>query len=308
MPIEVQCPRCAARLHVPDEAAGAQAKCPHCQEVFRVDGVEEATAVAPPTPPPVTPANDPYAGLAETTNPYADPPKSSQPDNPYAPPETDDTYEVATQLGRVDPGMALQLSWDLLKANLPILVTTHGAFLLIQLVFQLISSVAEQNGQPFAVMAIALGSTAAQWFLTIGLIIVTLQVARGQQPEFGVMFSGGPWFARVAVANLLFGLMVGLGFVLFIVPGIYLALRFWPFQYFIIDRDCSISESFSLAGQFTEGNKMSCFALGCIGVVVFLAGLLMLCVGLFFAYPVIMMMWTVAYLMMTRQPIQRPTA
>jgi hypothetical protein len=210
------------------------------------------------------------------------------------------------QLGRVEPGMALQMSWELLKTNLPLLLTTHGTFLLIQLAFSSMSNIAEQNGQTGAVMAITLTSTLLQWFMTIGLIIVTLAIARGQQSEFGAMFSGNRWFLRVVLANILFGLMVGFGLLLFIIPGIYLALRFWPTHYFIVDRDCDVMEAFNLAGEYTEGNKMSCFGMAGLTFVVMLAGLLMFCVGIFFAYPIVSMMWTIAYLMMTRQPIQRP--
>ena len=135
---------------------------------------------------------------------------------------------------------------------------------------------------------------------------MTLGVARGQRVEFGALFAGGPWFWRVVLCNILYGLMVLLGCIAFIIPGIYLAVRFWPATYFIVDRDCDVMQSFSLAGEHMEGNKLACIGVFFMGFLVAALGMLLFCVGFIFAYPVITTMSTIAYLMMTRQPIARP--
>jgi hypothetical protein len=308
--IEVVCPRCTARLQVPEEAAEAQAKCPHCHEVFDVNNAFPST---PANALPVTEYRRPESGA----NPYPETRDDPIPDsnNPYAAPLSAFEQEQLTgigvqqaplQLGRVDPGKTFQLAWELLKANLPILVLTHLAFFMISFAIQLPHEVAQRNEMQQVSAVIYMVGTAFQWFLTIGLMLITIRVARAQPVEFGLLFAGAPWFIRFAIANVLFAFMVLVGLIAFIVPGIYLALRFWTVGYFIVERDCSVMEAFSLAGQFSEGNKASFIVVFAITIGVGIAGALMFCVGLIFAYPLIMMMWTITYMMMTRQPIHQP--
>ena len=73
---------------------------------------------------------------------------------------------------------------------------------------------------------------------------MNLAVARGAPAEMGMLFSGGPYFFRVLGAAILFWTLVIVGLALFIVPGIYVLLTYWPYKYFLVDTDCSVSESF----------------------------------------------------------------
>lgn len=318
MAIEVVCTQCNAKLQVPDEAAGAQAKCPHCEAVFEIDAAgAPADGMAPPhVPDSSAPPVPPPADLGATT-PYGDPnlhfDSPSDPQNPYAAPSSAaaplSQSEVAKgplELGRLDPGMCLQLAWDLFKSNIPLLLTTHLTFLVISILIQVVTDNLQDNGAAVAVLTIF--GTAVNWFLTIGIIKVTLDVARGKSVEYMEMFSGGPLFVRVVIVNILYGLMVMFGLLLFIVPGIYLAMKFWPAQYFVIDRDMEVMDAFRAAGEFTNGNKGQSLLLSLLSAAVSIVGFLALCVGFIVAYPIITLMWSVGFMMITRQPIARPQA
>lgn len=317
MAIEVVCTQCNAKLHVPDEAAGAQAKCPHCEAVFDIDAavapVDDAGPRQAPEawPPPVPPSVDlgattPY----DSANPYSDEPIDSQ--NPYAAPNSAAATSInhselgksPLELGRLDPAMCLQLAWDLFKANVPLLLTTHLTFLVISILLNLISENLQDNGVAVAFMSVF--GTAVNWFVSIGIIRVTLGVARGQSVEYMELFSGAPYFVRVAIVNILYGLMVLLGCLLFIVPGIYLAMKYWPAQYFVIDRDMDVMDAFRAAGEFTDGNKGQSLLLSLLSGAVSIVGFLALCVGFIVAYPIITLMWTIGFMMITRQPVSRP--
>ncbi len=324
MSIDVLCTECSAKLRVPDEAAGAQAKCPHCNAVFDIDAnlVNQAPAAAPPTPddqpmapqppsgdghPPQTPGEVPQtppppnqfsAGAQDDVNPYAAPPSSGQPEAGYP--------LASTQFGQLDAGMTLQIAWEMFRANMPLLVTTHGTFLLIAVILSALSNAAEQNGSPGLSGMIDLVSVGLQWFMTIGTILITVGLARGRHVEYGELFAGGPWFLRFAVANILYGLMVGFGLLLLIVPGVYLAVKYWPVGYFVVDRNMQIMDAFKAAGDYTEGNKLQSILLWFLSFLVGLGGILLFCLGFVLAYPIITLMWSLAYLMITRQAIQRP--
>jgi predicted Zn finger-like uncharacterized protein len=46
MSLAVSCPHCQSRVRVPDDAVGRDVRCPNCQQVFRVGGIEPAAAVS----------------------------------------------------------------------------------------------------------------------------------------------------------------------------------------------------------------------------------------------------------------------
>jgi uncharacterized membrane protein len=54
-------------------------------------------------------------------------------------------------------------------------------------------------------------------------------------------------------------------------------------------------DSFKYSSALTTNNRLNLFLLGLLGILVMLAGLLALCVGLFFAIPVMWLSWIVAY-------------
>jgi Zn-finger nucleic acid-binding protein len=99
MAINLECPRCKARLRVPNKKAGGYVNCPHCQGRFWVDKAAQSdaspadtvTMAAPPAatppvaapPPAVTPPVSPLPTLPPMRMPK--PPQSVPPAPPIAP-------------------------------------------------------------------------------------------------------------------------------------------------------------------------------------------------------------------------------
>jgi len=151
---------------------------------------------------------------------------------------------------------------------------------------------------------------AIQIFFSVGFIRILLAVARNQSPDINMVLSGGPWFLRCAGGGVLYGLMVGLGCLLLIIPGVYLALRYWSYMHFIVDRNCTVSEAFRLAGEVgnSSTNLGDSFSMFAIALGVNLLGLLACCIGIMVSAPVTSLAWTFAYLMMTGQPFHQEAA
>ena len=94
-----------------------------------------------------------------------------------------------------------------------------------------------------------------------------------------------------------------LGLILLIIPGLILAVLLWTFYWLIVDQKTAVMESFGAAyevGKLNAGTTIL-LSLTCLGIVIL--GCLALCVGLLFAAPLTTMIWAVAYLMMTGQPV-----
>ncbi len=149
----------------------------------------------------------------------------------------------------------------------------------------------QSQGSPFNMIV----SQVFSLFLTMGALRIGLNIVSGQAFSVGMLFGEGRKLLKVVAATLLFWIMVAIGLVLLIVPGVYLALRYGQYMTAIVDRDMGIMESFYYSSAITTNNRLNLFLLSLIGIGIFLAGCLALVVGLIFAYPVVWLTWMVAY-------------
>ena len=306
MPIEFECSGCGQMLRVPDTAVGKQAKCPSCERVLQVPAA---------TAPPVIPTHD--EGPSEAANPYA------------APQTAGDRMAGSPQHplidGKLDPGLALSIAWERFKPHLAVLIGAWLLQMLIQMVFGGVSSVIQSLMGDSAIVVVGIGfiislvSTAISVFLQQGMIALNLAVCRGQTAEFGLLFSQsrsfGPAFlinlAVILFPTLLFQIAAIIGGPVVVIPLlivyaigiIYLTLTYWPVYHLLVDRDVSVGEALGLAGKFTVGNKLSTVLLFIIAMGIAILGVLALCVGIVVAAPLVTLMYTVGYLMITSQPI-----
>ncbi len=132
-------------------------------------------------------------------------------------------------------------------------------------------------------------------FLTLGATRLGLKVVSGEPFNVGMLFSGAPWLLKGFIAHLLYWIMVFVGLILFIFPGIYLALRFGLAQSAIIDKNMGVFEAFKYSAQITKNNRLELLFIILFMIGVTIAGCIALIVGLLFAYPLMLLMWIVAY-------------
>jgi len=140
-------------------------------------------------------------------------------------------------------------------------------------------------------------------FLSLGITRITLNLVSGKTAEVGMLFGEGSKLLRAVGAGILYGLMVFLGLICFILPGIYLALRFGRYQMAIVDRNLGILDSFAYSSSITTNNRMSLLGLAILSFLILVAGMLALCVGMFVAYPIATLAWAVAYRWMQYGPV-----
>ena len=153
-----------------------------------------------------------------------------------------------------------------------------------------VNSYAEPNGPIESIVGGVLSI-----LLSLGVSRIGLNLVSGQQVSVGMLFGQADKLLRGIVASLLFGLMVGIGLILLIVPGVYLILRYGQYMNAIVDRNMGIMESLSYSSSITTNNRMNLFVLMLMTIAIVIAGCLALVVGLIFAYPVIWLSWAVAY-------------
>jgi DNA-directed RNA polymerase subunit RPC12/RpoP len=306
-------------------------------------GAGPESPFGPVPPPPGGPASPFGAGsTADVENPYASP-------GHYMP--------AAPAAGRFAPtpiymGDMLSRTWEIFKAQMGMCVlivlvaglTILGVYAVAFVAAIALTVGAVAMGPGGFVLAIVLrlfiqlGLVLFVTWVIIGVIVATLKIARGQEATIGDIFSGGVYFLRVLLANILVGLinlgvllvslvlavvlslaaatamrnagpvvaifiMVGTVF-LAVIPMTVVWLMFALRQFLIVDRNVGVIESLSLSMQFTRGNKLTmfltAFVAGILGeiIILFTCGL-----GVFLVGPYLVLLWTVMYLAMTGQPM-----
>lgn len=291
MPIEFVCQGCGKSLRVQDDASGKQARCPNCGHLNAVP------LVAP------SPELEPQRDASQSDNPYAAP-ATAMPQVKPSPQAGGPIVNVP-----VDVGQIMNHAWQVWRDNLGLLVGVTlvvGAINLgLAIPLGIAQAALEEAGERGLAGGIgALGQIASNLisiYLGIGQVQISLALARGQQAEFGQLFAGGPRFIPVFVVSLLLGLLVVLGMVACIVPGVLLAIMFWPAYYLAVDGKADIIESFSVARIISENNWLTIVAMAAASMGITLVGLLAFCVGVIFAAPLVTMLWTSGYLMMSGQ-------
>ena len=306
MAIQFECTACSNTLEVPDGSEGQKAKCPACSMVL------EVPAARVPDP---EPTDAPTDTSQASINPYA---STSNIDDPVSS-SIDPSGELSVR--QIDVGWTLTATWELYKVHFGVLI---GLFLItsaVSVVSQIGSALLQggvtlmaleldQNMQNVvrglgSVVTSLLNQAVNVWF-TIASIRIMFRVARNQPVDFGLLFQSWPFFVRTLLGTILLTVMCILGFLLLIIPGIWVLVTFWNFSFFIVDRNCGVMESFRLCYEHAEGNRLNVLVLGLIAMGLSMLGCLALCVGWIATTPFSMFMMAIAYLTMTGQPFVQP--
>lgn len=181
--------------------------------------------------------------------------------------------------------------------------TTFGILLGITLIFLVIQAPTNWTGRYFqhsgefgagAGPGAGLFST-LYWIFLAGPISMSfnwafLKAARGEEVKVGDMFAvftRNYWNA--VGAGALTGLIIVVGFIFLVVPGVIFAVRLVFVPYLVIDRQMGVTEAISTSWRMTKGRGGTIFLMGLLAVPIFVGGLLALGVGVIISF-----MWTAA--------------
>lgn len=204
-------------------------------------------------------------------------------------------------------GECFSVGWVRFKEHAWFLVgMTLGLYVLMFLFAHVIENV--YNGiEPTSSFLDVLSNVVLYW-LYFGMTVVILKIIDRKPYSISDLFVFDKQVILYIVGAILYGIMVGIGFLLLIVPGIYLALRYGFFWYAIVDGRKGIVESFKESARITEGVKWSLllFVFACIGVMIL--GALCLGVGMLVAVPVAMLATAHLYRVLLSQSAVEPVA
>ncbi len=205
---------------------------------------------------------------------------------------------------RLAMGEAVNFGWDTMKANFLFFIGLLVAILIIVGVPSFIGNRAQDS--PAIVVAFSLLTFILELVVGLGVIRITLKFVDHETVEFGDLFSAAGYFFSYLIASILYGLMVGIGTILLIVPGIIVAVIFYMYQYSIVDRGLGPIEALKRSAELTRGVRWDLFLFMLLLAGINILGALALGVGLLVTTPTTMVALAHAYRQLDRQTADAP--
>jgi uncharacterized membrane protein len=131
--------------------------------------------------------------------------------------------------------------------------------------------------------------------LTAGYYFVSFQIARNRPKGFADFFNGFKKFLPLFLTSLVSGILIALGLVALIIPGIYLAVSYMFAQLFVIDKNMSFWSAMETSRKLITKKWFSFFGLGILMSLLILAGFLLLGVGALVTIPLATCVTAAAY-------------
>jgi hypothetical protein len=194
-------------------------------------------------------------------------------------------------IGRGNLGMPdrvtphFQMGWRLFKAEAGVFISSMILLFLSGIVFKLPLLVLHRSGSAISLMLLL------TWLLVfsgmiVGLHVMALKSVDGRIPKVGDLFDSFALGPAYLLALALYCVAVSLGFVLFILPGIYLAIRYCLFAQIITDKSAGALAALRDAAVLARGSWSQLGALFLMALLLNVAGAAILGVGLVISFPV----------------------
>jgi uncharacterized membrane protein len=189
---------------------------------------------------------------------------------------------------------ALQYGWNIMKENIWFFVGVLVVAWALAGVPHIIANILQRESSGLAFFFRIIGWV-ADIIVSIGLITIALKFLDKQEPKFEDLFSFRPYFWKYLGASILTAIIVWVGFFLMIIPGIYWALKFQFFGYFVVEHGRDPVEAMRMSSRITQTVKWKLFGFGLVLALINIVGAICLFVGLFVTIPVTLLAYSSVY-------------
>jgi hypothetical protein len=202
---------------------------------------------------------------------------------------------------------ALQYGWKVMKDNIWFFVGVLVVAWAIAGIPHVIAGVLQRESAGLSIIFRIIGWV-VDIIVSIGLITIALKFLDNQDPKFEDLFSFKPYFWRYFGASILTGIVVWAGLILFIIPGIYWALKFQFYSYFVVDQGCEPIEAMRKSSRITQSAKWRLLGFGIVLAIINVVGFICLFIGLLVTIPVTLLAYTWVYRKLLSQTESAQTA
>lgn len=184
---------------------------------------------------------------------------------------------------------SIREGWEAFKRQPWLMIGALLTLMLASLPFSLVSAQFMDQGRQTVFSGLI---NALSVFVTLpvgaGVAYLALRlVRRDPGATYATVFSGFGQIVDLLIAGIVTGVIVTIGFVLLIVPGIMAGLGLMLAQYLVMDRGMKGMDAVKESWERMKGHKMDAFLLALASIAIVLAGVIACFVGIFVAVPVV---------------------
>lgn len=183
-------------------------------------------------------------------------------------------------------GGEVKNGWVIFKAHWRVLLSALAISAVLGIVSGVVTS--SFDGAPVNSAISSLLFWVAQMVVSIGMIKIAILLVDKKTTKLSEIYSNYPLFLNYLFMSIILGVIVGVGFILLIIPGIYLAVRLQLTPYFLIDKKVNPFEAISLSWNKSRGNFWSLFLFDLAMGLLNIGGAILLGLGLLVTVPVSM--------------------
>ncbi|KPJ60890.1 MAG: hypothetical protein AMJ46_04130 [Latescibacteria bacterium DG_63] len=144
-----------------------------------------------------------------------------------------------------------------------------------------------------------------------GAAFAFLRAAQGKRVEVKDMFEVFKNYVNAVLANILVYFIVGVGFILLIIPGIIFACKLAFVPYLVVEQKMYAVEAVKESWRMTSGHAVTVFLIGLLSIPIAMVGLLCFIVGIIPAVMWIRLAFASLYHAVSenaRRPVPQPIA
>ena len=328
------CPKCQAAGNIGDEFRGKKIRCPSCSEVF-VAGSEEAPVSAATTPGPDSPAAAaaPVNTPTETAPPPAQPQKRCSQCRQffnddellnfdgtlvcgackahYLQKKQEGAVEAGS--GSLEGGMAGNYDFQTMELVKEAWALTKGAkgsiwggmlisyliVIVLMLPFELLIADPTDASNVGGYLALSFISQlvvqAISYPLFAGLIMIGIRRAAEQPYSFKLVFAYFNKIVPLAITGILMTIIVTIGFMMLLVPGIYLAVAYGLALPLVVEKDLGPWQALEASRKALSKKWFKVFGLYLVSGLICMVSAIPLGIGLIWTMPMFMILIGVLY-------------
>lgn len=190
---------------------------------------------------------------------------------------------------------AIKFGWQRMKDNLGFFIVYLIILFLIEFFFSFFIGLFGDK-IPSLSLIFNLGSFVVTIVSSIFAVKIGLKLYDNEKiGSYDFLSFSSSTFFKFLLAYILYTIMILVGFILLIVPGIYLAIKYQFFLYLIVEKNMDVIEAFKESGRITDGSKWNLFFFALLLLLIVGIGALVFLVGLFVAIPIAMVAWAYVY-------------
>ncbi len=183
-------------------------------------------------------------------------------------------------------GQALSFGWNSVKNNFFFFAGLQLASVCIVLSFILLQLFIPKD-QGIIKILIYLIERIVDMGLTLGIIHIMIKTVDGKKTAFSELFSQfkAGLLLNYIGASIAYGLGAVVGFILLVIPGIIVLIRYGFYSYALVDKGVNGLDVLKISWSITKGNTIKLFLFGVVTLLINILGMLALVIGLLVTAP-----------------------